>query len=102
MRAWLLSAKVAGESPRQKRDIAQIRRKSRWVMENLSRMRGSIKLDGNEVCHVALPNKTRKERERGRRGGGGVGGTGRSFWGEASRIGPLRKYEIPGPDNRSS
>src|SRR6267143_1431347 len=54
MRAWLLSAKVPEASPRQKRDIAQMRRKSRWVMANLSRMRGSISLDDNEVCHVVL------------------------------------------------
>jgi hypothetical protein len=61
-----LSAKVPEASPRQKRDIAHIRRKSRWVMANLSRMRGSISLDGNEVCHVALLKRIGKEGDRGR------------------------------------
>ena len=28
-------------------------------------MRGSIRLDDNKVCHVALPKRTGKERERG-------------------------------------
>lgn len=73
MRAWLLSAKAAGESPMKKRDSAQIRTKSRWVMANLSQMRGSIGLDDNAVCHVALLKKTEKESERGRRGVGWKG-----------------------------
>jgi hypothetical protein len=36
-------------------------------MANLSQMRGSIGLDVNEVCHVALLKRTGKESERGRR-----------------------------------
>ena len=33
-------------------------------MANLSLMRGSIRLDGNEVCHVALLKRTGKEDDR--------------------------------------
>jgi hypothetical protein len=57
-------------SPREKTDSAQIRRKSRWAMANLSRMRGSMGLDVKAVCHVALLKRTGKERERRRRGVG--------------------------------
>jgi hypothetical protein len=39
-------------------------------MANLSQMRGSIGLDVNAVCHVALLKRTGKEREKDRQGVG--------------------------------